>query len=88
MDLNRLLEIEERLNNTTSGKWKALNIPYNNIDDPEIISEDGTYICQTVYDMQSKTQIHNVNEDTIFITNAKEDITFLLKEIKMLLNKN
>ncbi len=87
MNLNRLKEIEARVNNTTQGKWLALNIPFNRTDDPEIVTEDGTYIAQTVYDMQSTTTKHKINEDTLFIANAKEDILFLIEEIYKLLEE-
>lgn len=75
----RIEEIKERLEKTTPGKWIARRIPYEGQEDPWIVTEDGTYICQTVYDMQSETQDHNVDADTEFIAHAKEDIDFLLR---------
>lgn len=87
--VNRLIEIEKRLNATTSGSWRVGKkfdgesyLPYDECDDPIIENEDGIYICQTVYDMQSFTQEHNINEDTEFIAHAKSDIEFLLNLIK------
>lgn len=85
-ELKRIKEIEERLSNTTSGIWRATGIPYDcesdENDDPCIVTDDNIYIAQTVYDMQSLTTYHNVNEDTIFIANSKSDIEFLLNFIK------
>lgn len=80
--LKRIKEIEDRLNKTTSGKWIAKDIPYDGHEDPCIVTEKGTYIAQTVYDMQSITEKHNVDEDTLFIAHAKDDIKFLLNLIK------
>lgn len=75
----KIEEIKERLARTTPGKWTARRIPYEGQEDPWVGTEDGTYICQTVYDMQSETQKHNVDADTEFIAHAKEDIDFLLR---------
>ncbi len=75
-------DIEERLNATTIGKWVAGGLPYNDCDDPWIETEYGDYVAQTVYDMQSCTQKHNIEEDTIFIAKAKDDIKYLLDIIR------
>lgn len=78
----RILEIKERLKNATPGEWTAWGIPYNGINDPNISTKDGVYIAQTVYDMQSGTQEHNIDADTVFIAHAKQDIEYLLKKIE------
>ena len=84
MNEKEFQEIKERCEKATPGPWKVLNIPYNGYDDPEIVTKDGTYICQTTYDMQSQSEKHNVDEDTEFIAHAREDILKLLREIEIL----
>lgn len=79
--VDRIKDIQRRLNATTKGKWIVRNVPYDECNDPYIETEDGTYIAQTTYDMQSKTENHNINADTEFIAHAKEDIEYLLKLI-------
>jgi hypothetical protein len=56
----------------TKGPWIARGLPYNGFDDPVITTQDGTYIAQTVYDMQSNTQEHNINDDTLLIATAPD----------------
>lgn len=83
--LDKIKEIRTRLDSITEGEWIAHNIPYdaeNSDDDPYIETEEGIYIAQTVYDQQSSTQKHNINADTVFIANAKNDIEFLLNLIQ------
>jgi len=79
----KLKEIKKRLNATTPGYWeRECDKIYEDFDDdPTIISDKGLYICQTTYDFQSPTMEHNVEEDTVFITNAKNDIEYLLNII-------
>jgi len=84
MTEKELQRIKERCEKATPGPWKILNIPYNGYDDPEIVTKDGTYICQTTYDMQSQSEKYNVDEDTEFIAHAREDIPKLIAEIKRL----
>lgn len=81
MDIGKIEEIRKRVNCTTKGNWHAENVPYNGIDDPIIVTEYGCYVAQTVYDMQSVTTNHEVDEDTVFIANAKQDILYLLSII-------
>ena len=63
-------------NRFTSGIWKVVGVPYDDLNDPVIVSvqEDGTeiYIAQTVYDMQSCTCKHNVDNDTYLLSAAKD----------------
>lgn len=73
-----LSEIRERLAKATPGRRIATGLPYNGIDDPCVITESGAFIAQTTYDMQSVTQEHNVDADTIFIAHAPADIQNLL----------
>jgi hypothetical protein len=80
-----LAAIEARLAASTPGPWAYEGVPYNRYDDPCIYSEavknennEGVYIASTVYDMQSGTQEHNIDADTIFIANAPTDIAALL----------
>ena len=77
-ELNIIYQIEEELNATTKGNWIA-HLPKSSSDDPTIYTEDDIYIAQTSYDTLSDTTKHNVIEDTIFIANSKEYISFLLK---------
>ena len=84
MTEKELQEIKERCEKATPGPWKALNIPYNGYDDPEIVTKDGTYICQTTYDMQSQSEKHNVDENTEFIAHARKNIPKLIAEIERL----
>ena len=63
----------------TKGPWKAVDIPYNGITDPCIVSETAKdiygneqYVAQTVYDMQSMTTRETVDADTILIAKAPE----------------
>ena len=79
--IDRLVEIRRRLDAATSGPWVASGIPYDGIDDPCVIAGD-IYICQTVYDMQSGTQEHNIDADTEFIAHAPTDISWLLDKIE------
>jgi len=76
----KLKEIKKRLNATTPGYWeRECDKIYEDFDDdPTIVSDKGNYICQTTYDFQSCTMEHNVEEDTVFIANAKNDIEYLL----------
>ena len=87
MTEKELQKIKERCEKATPGPWKALNIPYNGYDDPEIVTKDGTYICQTTYDMQSQSEKHNVDEDMEFIAHAREDIPKLIAEVEKLKKK-
>jgi len=76
-------EIKTRLNNTTNGDWFYNGLPYDvGNNDPMIVTNNGTYIAQTVYDGQSNTEEHNINADTIFIANAKNDIEYLLQLVE------
>lgn len=43
--LDRIKEIQRRLNATTEGKWIAREIPYDEGNDPYIETENGTYIA-------------------------------------------
>lgn len=86
--MSKIEEIKQRLNATTKGKWLTENIPYDGIEDPVIITEDGEYIAQTAYDMQGASTNHNVDEDTIFIAHAKEDIQYLLDFIENIKNNS
>lgn len=81
--LKRIEEIKERLSKTTKGKWKTSGLPYDYDcgDDACVLTDNDMYICATVVDNLCLTEKHNVDEDTIFIANAKEDIQFLLNLI-------
>lgn len=72
--MDRLQEIKQRLDNVTSGVWRAEYEPGEDI----CIVSDGVYICQTSYDQLSHTLQHNVAADAKFIAHAKEDIKYLL----------
>lgn len=88
IDIKKLEEIEERAKVATPGPWSYDGIPYNESDDPVIYRKgvkDG-YIAQTVYDQQSCTQKHNVDGDTIFIANTRQDIPFLCDTIRKMLS--
>jgi hypothetical protein len=76
--------IEARLKAATPGPWQAVDLPYNGIDDPMIVNGELVYIAQTAYDMQSSSQEHDVDADTIFIANAPADVAALLGEVKRL----
>jgi hypothetical protein len=68
----------------TPGPWEADGVPYN-ISDPVIVALPGdVYIAQTVYDMQSGTIKHNVDEDTLFIAAARSDVPALVAEVRRL----
>ena len=63
--LRRMVEARER---ATKGPVVIEGVPYcDGSDDPTVLTVDGTYICQTVYDHQSLTTDHAVDEDTLFI---------------------
>ena len=87
--MDRLQEIEHRLNATTPGKWYIIWAE-DDCEDTCIISDlqneygEDTYICQTSYEGLGNTQKHNVNEDAEFIAHAKGDIEYLLNIIKAL----
>lgn len=74
----RIEEIEKRLINTTSGKWRKTN----DDEDVCIVNDEDLYICQLSYDGLSRTMEHNIKGDSDFICNAKDDIAYLLKLIK------
>ena len=76
--------IEARANAATPGPWLCRDIPYDGVGDPIIETADGTYIAQTVYDMQSTTVAHEVDADTGFIAHAREDIPRLVAEVRRL----
>ena len=63
-------------NRFTSGTWKVVGVPYDDLDDPYIVAvqEDGTeiYIAQTVYDMQDVTCVHNIDNDTYLLAASKD----------------
>jgi hypothetical protein len=61
-------EIDSLMEQATPRPWIAEGLPYDGMDDPCIIGgPDRIYVAQTVYDMQSMTQIHNVDADTKLI---------------------
>jgi hypothetical protein len=86
-----LRAIEECWGEATAGPWGYADVPYNGMDDPIIFSEtvtyeDGTgvYIAQTVYDMQSGTQKHNINADTVFLARSWKFVKDLLEDNRRL----
>jgi hypothetical protein len=85
---DKINEIEKQLAKTTEGKWITFGLPYDECDDPGVSTEDGVYICQTIYDTLSGTEEHNIEADTRFIANAKDNIDYLLKLIYRITNKN
>lgn len=82
MNKQRLLEIRKLFEAVTEGPWHAEFIPYNGMDDPEIVSEDNRYIAQTVYDMQSASQNHNIDADTLFLANSWQIVKEFLEALE------
>lgn len=80
----RLAEIEAREKVATHGPWNYSGVPYNLYEDPTIFGPNDEYIAQTVYDMQSGSQNHNIDEDTIFIAHARQDVPDLIAEVRRL----
>lgn len=72
--------IEAELNATTPGDWRHEGIPYRDMDGDPVILAGDVYIAQTVYDMQSMTQEHHVDADTIFLANSKRHVRQLLDD--------
>lgn len=87
MDEQRIHEIKERLQATTPGAWRVWepDEDYLGSDDPTIETESGQYIAQTNYDgiCERETMI----ADAKFIACAKEDISYLLKRLEILLGE-
>lgn len=79
-----LQAIENRATAATPGPWQATGLPYNGTDEPCILTAQGLYIAQTVYDMQSQTEEHAVDADTMFIASARTDIPALIAEVRRL----
>jgi hypothetical protein len=81
----RLAAMRQRAEAATPGPWRATGLPYDDIHDPCIETADGDYVAQTVYDMQSASLNHHVDEDTEFIAHAREDVPYLLAVVDALL---
>lgn len=62
--------------------WRMDGIPYVGNDDPVIIDANGVYVAQTVYDMQSITQEHPVDDDTIFIVEIANNIETVIAALR------
>jgi len=80
----QLSEIEAREQAATLGPWQYGGVPYDRYEDPFIFGPNDEYVAQTTCDMQSGSQKHNINEDTIFIAHARQDIPDLLAEVRRL----
>lgn len=65
--MTTLEALKQLCGEATPGPWRAHEAPYNGYNDPWVGTLEEVYICQTVYDMQSTTQVHNVDADTNFI---------------------
>jgi hypothetical protein len=76
-------QIEERLTKATPGPWKYISskkIPYEN----RIVNFEQTFVCKGGKDV-SPWDLSDANAD--FIANARTDIEFLLKELKVASSK-
>ena len=84
----RIREIEEILQATTPGVWRACFADGERFrpdcpeEDPCIESESGQFIAQTTYDTLSTTCRPTMYADAEFIAHAKEDVAFLLSLLK------
>ena len=84
--MNRIEEIEKRLNNATSGDWiysKHRDTHDSCIHTKDAVEEYG-YIGEKGGVVGSSEWIWISDEDGNFIANSKSDIQFLLDEIKRL----
>ena len=74
--------LEELVANASPLPWSAKSIPYDGYEDPVIYDRDGVYVAQTVYDMQSLTQIHPIEDDTALIVEAVNSLPAILSVIR------
>lgn len=88
MDMQRIREIKERLQAITPGAWKVCFAEGEKFDpgcpkdDPSIFSENDQFVAQTTYDRLSETCRPTMYADAVFIAHAKEDISYLLKQLE------
>lgn len=93
MDENRILEIKERLQATTPGAWWVCFAEGEKFDpecpkhDPAIFSENDQFVAQTTYDTLLETCRPTMYADAEFIAHAKEDVAYLLEQLKVLLGE-
>jgi hypothetical protein len=80
LDEQRLAQIKQRARAATPGPWEARNLESESIWDgyPEVRTATGTYVAQTVYDNLDYSVEHNVEEDTLFIAHARQDVPDLV----------
>lgn len=74
-----IAELKELLAKATPAPWVTHKLPYDGFDDPIITGGEGVYIAQTVYDMQSYTQKHNVDADTKLIAALRNSVELLIE---------
>jgi hypothetical protein len=95
----KIQQIQNQLDRTTPGDWMVqghekgeTSISYQQSivseESPNLIieSEYGMFIAETAHRGLPYTERHNIEQDTVFIANAKNNMQFLLNVINDLLN--
>jgi hypothetical protein len=63
----------------TPAPWVTQGVPYDGLKGPIILGgPDRIYVAQTVYDMQSATEIHAIDEDTELIAYLRNLVPAIL----------
>lgn len=99
VEREKVQQIQKQLDQATPGDWLIQNhekgetsISYQqsiiSSESPNLIieSEYGIFIAETAHKGLPYTELHNIEQDTVFIANAKSNIQFLLDMINNLSN--